>query len=199
MSDDILDFIAPPVNVSDPFDAPGISKEFHDSVSVSLGELIEGGFFSWNDPKFDWSGSAHSPEQFERVCKGFELAFYYREIGILPPKRWANKVLYTFEYILCPKYNRAYDALEDVNILTVSDKYGKSREVHSDYPETLLSDNSDYLSTGRDAQHEDVETGNPVELYERFRDSWIDIDNAMISEAGRLLFSDMIAPNVNDY
>ena len=49
------------------FEMPEIRPEWHDSATVTLGELIEGGWFDWDSDQFSWIAYAYSPEQYGRV------------------------------------------------------------------------------------------------------------------------------------
>lgn len=174
------------------FQAPGMVTEWHDVYSVSLGELYEDGWIDWDSPAFDWSEWAYDAETYTRLCEGIVQRYYFRELSMMPPKRWQKKLMYRLRFELCPKYNRMYAKAESLNPLQESDEYGKSRDIRSAYPETLLSDNADYLESGEDHQHEDVKEGRLVELGTAYFKEWRDIDAAFLDEL-ESLFSPLAA------
>lgn len=183
--------------IINPFNLPDFNSQYHDTISVTLGELIEGKFFDWANEMFNWSDYAYSPEQYNRVCNAFIDRYYFREIAIIPPYRWAKKLMYKIKYELCPKYNRAYKAMDGADILQISDKYGKSRDINSTYPETLLSGNSDYLESGSDHEHEDIELGNVMDIVPDYVQNWRDLDAAFLDELDTM-FTCLITVNIND-
>lgn len=180
------------------YEEPDLSwHEWHPTFSVTLGNLIEDGWITWDEAgKFYWGDVAYSDEVYKRLCVGIETRYWYREISIVPPGRWRRKFLYVLRYELCPKYNRLYDVIDDVNILMDSDKYGKRREIGSDFPETLLSDNANYVSTGEDSEYEDIELGRALDAVPEFIRSWEDVDAAFLDGLERM-FGSVITFNVN--
>lgn len=172
------------------FEYPAEHPEWHDVMSVTLGELVQDGWVDWTSKTFDWSSYAYDGVTYERLCKGIEERYWYREIGLIPPKRWQKKLMYKLRYELCPKYNRLYEAAKDgINVLQDADRYGKRRKIRSDYPETLASGNADYLTTGDDEQYEDVTDGDAVEKMSAYMQSWRDLDASFIEELEPLFAS----------
>ena len=105
-----------------------------------------------------------------------------------PFKIWANFLTRKIKYELMPKYKILYaEAARNVSLQfdgsesrtlnwnesgngsvtnsrdESSDDYYKKRDIQSEYPETLLSSNSDYISTGNDTEDERVTTRNEAE------------------------------------
>lgn len=143
--------------------------------TIQLGELIEHGIFDWSSPELDWSHVAYSPEQYKRVCDYFIERYLFREISIEPYLEWANMLHRKLTYELMPKYRGMYALLDDgfdlaqdsslvasdksdtsSNASGTNDDYHKRRTIGSDYPETLLSGNADYISNGQDEEGENV-------------------------------------------
>ena len=83
-------------------------------------------------------------------------------------------------------------------MLADSDEYGKRRDIRSDYPETLLSGNSDYISTGTDNEYETVRLGRVVDAVYDLAEKWRSVDQIFLDKCA-IMFSDVIAPVVNDY
>lgn len=187
--------------------------------TVQLGELIEKGVFSWELPVLNWSEAAYTPEQYARVCKYFQERFMFREISIEPFYEWANMLHYRLSYELMPKYRRMYKFLDDgfdfaqdhstvykeqgtLDSATSAnrDDYAKRRAIGSDYPETLLSGNSDYASNGQDEEsegitedtgqrndnttkdYEEVERGNLLDAYLKYEQEFRAIDQSLLDE-----------------
>lgn len=188
----------PPTKEPGNFIAPPIVPEWHDDTTVKLGELIEGKWFDWSSELFDWSDVAYSNEQYKRVCDAFNMRFYYREISMLPPKRWAMRLMYKIRYEIAPPLNTLYKAVEDVNPLAYFDEYGKSRDVDSEYPETLLSGNADFLSSGKDREYETIRIGNVLDSLAKAETDWKSIDQMFLDKC-ECMFSALITNNVNEF
>lgn len=137
--------------------------------TITLAELIDVGIFDWSKDYLNWSAFAYDSAQYERVCQYFIDRFYYREISMEPFKIWANFLTRKIKYELMPKYKILYaEAAKNVSLQGAgnetrtttesesSDNYYKSRDIQSEYPETLLSSNSDYISTGNDTEDERI-------------------------------------------
>lgn len=151
--------------------------------TITLGELIEKGVFDWSLPVLDWSKAAYSTEQYRRVCDYFIERFRFREISIEPFYEWATMLHRKLVYELMPKYKNLYANFdEDFDPAQVSDRYHKRRAIGSDYPETMLSGNADYVSNGQDEESEDVERGNLMEAYETYVTRYQAIDQHLLDE-----------------
>jgi hypothetical protein len=151
--------------------------------TVTLGELIDKGVFDWNLDVLDWSSAAYSPEQYTRVCAYFIERFRFREISIEPFYEWATMLHRKLVYELMPKYRNLYRYLdEEFDPAQVSDRYHKRRAVGSDYPETLLSANADYISNGQDEESEDIERGNLQKAYNNYVTRYQAIDTNLLDE-----------------
>lgn len=151
--------------------------------TVALGELIEKGVFDWQMELLDWSKAAYSPEQYERVCSYFIERFRFREISIEPFYEWATMLHRKLVFELMPKYRNLYKYLDaDFDPAQVSDKYRKRRTIGSDYPETMLSGNSDYVSNGQDDESEEVERGSLQDAYNAYVTGYKAIDEHLLDE-----------------
>lgn len=151
--------------------------------TVQLGELIDKGIFDWSLDILDWSSAAYSAEQYNRVCAYFIERFRFREIGIEPFYEWATMLHRKLVYELMPKYKNLYQYLdESFDPAQVSDKYHKRRAVGSDYPETLLSGNADYISNGQDEESEDIQRGDLLESYNKYIEDYQAIDTQLLNE-----------------
>ena len=63
-------------------------------------------------------------------------------------------------WAIMPKYKPLYKmAADGLDPLQASNEYGKSRDIFSEFPQTMLSGNSDYASTGNDRQYRDFKSG----------------------------------------
>ena len=151
--------------------------------TVTLGELIDKGVFDWSLDILDWSAAAYSSEQYERVCAYFIERFRFREIGMEPFYEWAAMLHRKLVYELMPKYRNLYKYLDaEFDPAQVSDKYKKRRAIGSDYPETMLSGNSDYASSGQDEESEEIERGSLQDAYNAYVASYQTIDEHLLDE-----------------
>lgn len=165
--------------------------------TVQLGELVENGVFDWSSDVLNWESAAYSPEQYERVCNYFIERYRYREISTEPYLEWALMLKRKLVYELMPKYKPLYEIFENgINPLQKEDVYFKSRIVDSEYPETLLSANSDYASYGKDEENEKVTEGNIIEALSYFTDAFKGIDEMLVDEL-ECMFVSLYTMNVN--
>lgn len=176
---------------------PYESPEYHAVFSVQLCELIncEGGI-DFSDKSWDFD--AYDEEQRNRLWMKFEKRFYWREIGILPASRWKWELLRKLNEIM-PKYKPAYDAIANgQNILQKYGEYGKSRNVYSDFPQTMLSGlNQDYATNATDKEHENIYLGDWMEQMARLR-TYDDIDVMILKEL-ESMFSVFSTVSINGY
>ena len=171
---------------------------WHAVFTVQLGELIEMGVFDWKLPELDWSEAAYSPEQYKRICEYFVARFEYREISIVPPLEWFGILKRKLVYELSPKYNAAYKQLADgLNLLASEDEYYKERRISSSYPETLLSQNADYISSGDDSEHERIRIDSSMDALERLS-QFKAIDEMMLDEL-ESCFIGLYTANINGF
>jgi hypothetical protein len=180
-----------------------LSDEFHSVFTVQLGELIHDGLIDFTDGTWnalpdgtaiDW----YSDEQRDRLFAKIKNHYFYNEIGELPYSRWKNHLLIKLSEIM-PKYKFIYAVLDDgVDIMQLEDDYGKRRNIYSDFPQTRLSDNEDYASSGNDNEYENIKHGNFVELVNKMRNEYSDPDLLIINELD-VCFYYVLTSNINGY
>lgn len=174
------------------------NAEFHSVQTIELGELIEHGIFTWE--RVGWRDSAFSQEQYDRLCKAFEERFYLREISITPVGAWMKRLHYELAYKLMPKYKPLYAQLDSgYDPLQMGGEYRKERKIESDFPETLLSGNQDYASKGYDFESESVGRGQLTADYVDYIERFTAIDDAILDEIDKDLFSSLYTTNVNGW
>lgn len=165
--------------------------------TIQLGELIESGVFDWKKDILDWSSAAFDDDQYARVCAYFIERYYYREISVEPFLQWANILKRKLVYELMPKYKPLYERLQDgVNPLADSNEYYKNRTIQSAYPETLLSENADYITDGRDEEFQRIKEGNLADSMENFALKYKGVDQLILDELESLFIS-MYTTHVN--
>lgn len=169
--------------------------DYHSVYTIQLCELINDGWIDFKSS--DWDFDYYDLEQRNRLWKKFERRFYYREIGILPPGRWKWELLRKLDEIM-PKYKPLYKMLEEgQNILQHYGEYGKSRNIFSDFPQTMLGGNEDYASNGTDREHEEIYLGDWIDQLEKIK-HYDDIDVMILKEL-ETMFSCMFTVNINGY
>lgn len=184
-------------NVSEMLDYTG-QPESHAVYTVELCELMQSGAFNWSRPELDWSEAAYDEEQYERFCKYFEERFMFREIGMLPPLQWFTALKRMLVYELMPKYKPLYVQVANGISPLGENEYYKERHVSSSYPETLLSGNSDYISSGEDREFERIKVDNAAEALEAYRNGFRSVDAALGDEL-EILFISMYTSFVNAF
>lgn len=199
-------------------------EQYKAVYTVTLAELIEIGIFDWSKDYLAWDTFAYDSAQYERVCQYFIDRFYYREISMEPFKIWANFLTRKIKYELMPKYKILYaEAAKNVSLQGAgnetrtktesesSDNYYKSRDIQSEYPETLLSSNSDYISTGNDTEderiikrshteNESVQRDAPASVFientARYAEVFGQIDKQLCDEL-EVMFVSLYSANIN--
>lgn len=151
--------------------------------TIQLGELIENGVFDWSSTLLDWSEAQFDTAQYKRVCDYFTQRFYFCEISIEPFYEWAQRLRYTLVYELMPKYRPLYQIVADgLDPLQTGDEYEKRRVIGSEYPETMLSGNSDYASTGTDLEYEHVTEGDMADQIAKWAKEYKGVDQMLLDE-----------------
>lgn len=191
-----FDFSDVDINVDEWEDYIGKAK-WNAVYTIQLGELIESGVFDWSSDALSWEGAAYDSEQYARVCEYFEKRFYYREISIEPFKEWAMRLQYKLVYELMPKYKPLYEReSEGVNPLAGSNEYYKNRTIQSAYPETLLSENADYITDGKDEEYQRIKEADYASAIADYAEKTRSIDKMLVDEL-ESLFICLYTSNVN--
>lgn len=167
-------------------EGPGI-PEYHDALTITLMELIEDGVLTEDGDR--WQGwDAYSAEQRARMWKKLRGRFDYREIGVLPVRRFLDRLFARMDEIM-PKLKPLYQAIDEgQSLLTDRDEWHKSRAVFSTFPQTALGgSNEDYASSGTDREYETVKDYGLLEAQERIN-RYNDVD-VMLLDAMELVFS----------
>lgn len=158
--------------------------------TVTLDELIDHGVFDWSNPLLDWSSASYSVEQYKRCCDYFIDRFRFREISIEPFYEWANTLHQKLVYELMPKFKIMYQIVDDnFDIMQIESNYNKNRNIESAYPETLLSANSDYISSGKDSESEHIKEGNVLEIYLNYVEKFKTIDTLLLDSLETMFIS----------
>lgn len=172
-------------------------SKFNAVYTIVLGELIENGIFDWSMEELNWSNAAYNTEQYSRVCAYFIERFYYREISMEPFKQWANFLKRKLVYELMPKYKPLYErAGEGINPLSGENEYYKNRTINSDYPETMLSDNSDYISAGKDEEFQRIKELGYIDGMTLFAENYKAVDELLLDDL-ESMFVSMYTANFN--
>lgn len=165
-------------------------EQFNAVYTIQLGELVEAGVFDWSMPILDWSEAQYDEAQYKRVCDYFIERFYFREISLEPFWEWARTLHRKLVYELMPKYRLLYAReAEGINPLSSEDEYYKERTITSEYPETLLSGNSDYITSGRDFEHQKIREMGYADGLVNFADKVKSVDDLLLTELESMFIS----------
>lgn len=182
--------------------APEDEADFHAVFTVQLGELIYNKVIdlsdgSWTKAPTGGSIQWYNDEQMKRFWDKFQNYYYWREIGELPIKRWKWDILSKLQALM-PQYCKLYAVIDEIDPLQVSDKYGKSRTIMSDFPQTQLGDNQDYASTGSDREFESMAQGSFEDTVDYLANRYKDIDLRLLQEFDSNFYC-MLSSNMNGY
>lgn len=194
-----------------------VETDFHAVATIQLGELIDCGWFNWKEDE-GWVWDYYDQTQKLRLQAKLDNHYFWREIGCLPPLQWKMEFLRKLNEIM-PKYKHLYKMLDTDpkfdplqhsrkkgDIKDAFDEWFKSRNIGSDFPQTMLSGNSDYASTGEDREYEKlhtldrnqdiVELGDVLDKWIEFQDKFKDVDVMIIEEMGSV-FGHLSSVSIN--
>lgn len=172
-------------------------NRFNAVLTIQLGELIENKVFDWENDNLRWYSAAYNDEQYNRICKYFIERFYYREISIEPFEEWARVLKRKIIYELMPKYRELYKRFdEEINPLSKENEYYKNRTIESAYPETLLSENSDYITDGKDEENQRIKEGDFIDTTLKYAKHFKYIDELFLDDL-ESMFVSMYSLNIN--
>lgn len=169
--------------------------DYHSVVTIQLIELVNDGIVDFSDSYWDFD--SYDTEQRNRIYDKVMGRFAYREIGILPIRKWHDRFIATLNEIM-PKIKPLYAALDEgYSPLNSGGEFGKSRSIFSDFPQTMLGDNQDYASNGTDREYEIIRRGDFIETAEALQ-QYNDPDTMILNRLERL-FSALLTVNVNGF
>lgn len=173
----------------EPFELEGYTeydRTYWSALSITVGELMDAGMVTQ-----EWftTFDAYDATQAERLWTKFVGRFQFREIGILPPKRWMLRTIAKLNEIM-PKYKPMYQAIANgITTLTDYDEWHKRRDVFSTFPQTALGgSNQDYASSGTDQEYETVRDYGLLDAAERL-DTYNDVDVMILNDLEILFMS----------
>ena len=186
-----------PINPLDWYEIeePG-EPDFHAVTTITVRELLnlDAPLYEvmWCDDRIEWP----SDEIRDRVWEKFSMHYGYREIGILPPGRWMDRVTSTLALAI-PKYAPLYEQLAaGMTYMQSGDEWHKGRDVRSEFPQQRLWGNDvDYASGGVDTEHETIRYKDPQEYLENVS-AYNDVDKALLEELEGL-FMQLFTLNIN--
>ena len=85
--------------------------DYHSVLTIQLCELLDEAVFDWNNKYLKDVFKELGTDNAKRLKSMFTERYYWREISIIPPGQWMQRVGYTIKYELVPKYKPLYDAL----------------------------------------------------------------------------------------
>jgi hypothetical protein len=160
---------------------PG-EPEYHDVMTIELQQLLSDPYM-YEVIQARWQTfDAYDEEQRTRLWQKFRARFDWREIGVLPIRKWLDRLIARLNEIM-PKYKALYTAIADgITPMTASDEWHKGRDVYSSFPQTALGgSNQDYASSGNDREHETVRSYGLLDVAERMK-AYNDVDVMVLDE-----------------
>lgn len=171
--------------------------ETHAVYTIQLFDLVQSGVFDWEREELNWKAAAYDEEQYTRLCAYFIERFRFREISMLPILEWMYALRRKLIYELMPKYKPLYERVADgINPLAGENEYYKNRTIESAYPETLLSENADYITDGRDEEYQRIKENGLVNQLTDFAERYKGVDELILDEL-EIMFISMYTTNVN--
>ena len=164
---------------------PGV-PEYHDTMTITLQELLDDPYL-YDVVQQRWQTfDAYDEEQRTRLWSKFRARFNWREIGILPIRRWLDRLMGTLNEVM-PKYKPIYAAIEaGTTVMTDWDEWHKGRDVYSTFPQTALGgSNQDYASSGNDREHETIRDYGLLDVAQRIS-AYNDVDVMVLDDLERL-------------
>lgn len=173
-------------------------RDFHAVISVTLGELVDGGWLDWEDESWQWD--YYDDEQRQRLQRMIEARYWSREISEIPPALWRIHFLERLnESMRIASVLYKIREKIDENPILSEDVYHKSRDIYSDFPATLLNGSSaDYASTGTDREYETIRDLSGYDAMRMIKDDFIDPD-LFILDRLEIMFSKLVSVNINGF
>lgn len=179
----------------DSVQTPSKWHDFHSTITIQFGELIESGF--------DWGKSEYYVnEQFTqlnrlRLNKKIEDHFYFREICAVPPGKFKHFLVRKLNEIM-PKYNELYKIIDNENFHVLREETfnSKSRDIHSEYPQTQLEGNADYATDANDNALGSTKDGPAIDMMIDYQERYNDVDVMILNEID-VCFMSMMTLNIN--
>ena len=172
--------------------------DYYSVVTISLDELVKSGVFSWNNTSLKNCFAALGDDAQTRLQTMFTERFMWREISIIPPGMWMQKLGYKIKYELVPKYKPLYDAIAegDFSPLQGENEYHKRRNIDSEFPETLLAQNQVYASSGVDMEYQTIRSETGLDVAHDYALKWRGVDEQLMDELA-IMFMDLYTVNYN--
>lgn len=171
------------------------TSEFHEGVTITIGELYREGWFDLTSS--EWDFTRYNDTQHKRLCSKILNHYWDYAVGIMPLSNFKRKFVNTLNEIM-PKYIVLYKKIDaNDDLFNASSEYYKARNINSDYPQTPLGDNQDYASNGNDRQYEKINDGSILELNEKLK-QYDDVDLQIIKEL-EFLFSALVTIHINSW
>lgn len=161
-------------------------RTYWNALSITVGELMDADVITE-----EWfvTFDKYDDAQASRLWQKFVGRFQFREIGILPPRRWMLRCIAKLNEVM-PKYKPLYEAIDNgATTLTDYDEWHKRRDVYSSFPQTALGGaNEDYASSGTDQEYETVRDYGLLDVSERM-DTYNDVDVMVLNDLEILFMS----------
>lgn len=168
-------------------------SDWHATITIQFGELIESGF--------DWGKDTYYPAftgaSRTRLNQKIEDRFYWREICAVPPGKFKHFLMRKLNEIM-PKYKMLYDEIDSGNMKVFRQETynGKSRNVYSEYPQSQLQGSADYATNANDAADGHTRDGAPIDMAVDFQQRYNDVDVMILDELD-VCFLSLMTLNVN--
>lgn len=160
---------------------PG-EPEYHDVMTIELQQLLSDPYM-YEVIQARWQTfDAYDEEQRTRLWQKFRARFDWREVGILPIRKWLDRLIARLNEVM-PKYKPLYAAIADgITPMVAYDEWHKGRDVYSSFPQTALGgSNQDYASSGNDREHETIRSYGLLDVAERMK-AYNDVDVMVLDE-----------------
>lgn len=168
-------------------------SDWHATITIQFGELIESGF--------DWGKDTYYPAftgaNRTRLNQKIEDRFYWREICAVPPGKFKHFLMRKLNEIM-PKYKLLYDEIDSGNMKVFrQETYNeKSRNVYSEYPQSQLQGSADYATNANDQARGTTRDGAPIDMTVDFQQRYNDVDVMVLDELD-ICFLSLMTLNVN--
>lgn len=172
--------------------------EYHGSYTITLVQLLDDEGFAEYFAERWCTFDAYDEEQRARLLVKFRGRFDYREIGIIPVRRWCDRLFAKLDEVM-PKYKPIYEAIAGgATPLNASDEWHRRRDVYSSFPQTRFNGgNEDYASSGTDVEYETLRDLGLMDVGERIG-AYNDVDVLVLNELETLfmVLKSMTLPNL---
>lgn len=171
--------------------------DWHSKNTIIWGALLEDPFYDWG--RDEWTCYLLTDEELAvirpRLNKKIEDRYRYRELGVLPPRRFMDNLVRNINDAMATHGLVYKELIKGLDITNNGSELVKQRDVNSNFPQSQLSPTAqDYASSSVERGKETTNSGNQIKAIETFGKVFNEPDAAVLDWIS-VCFSNYISSN----